>query len=98
MKEFVSRFPDDARGRYFLGNELIRAGDWAGGAEHYAAYLRLEPADEGTGYKNYGRCLEELGRKAEAIEAYRKGIDRALTHHHEGLAEEIRLLLAAVSS
>ncbi len=98
MKDLVSRFPEDPRARYFLAHELMRAGDWAGAAEHYEAYLRLEPGDEGAGYKNYGRCLEELGRLADAAQAYRRGIDSALSHHHEGLADEIRELFERIEA
>jgi hypothetical protein len=39
-----------------------------------------------------------LDRKAEAADAYRRGIERALAHGHEGLASEIRFLLAELDS
>lgn len=93
MRELVARSPEDGRVRYFLAHELLRAEDWSGAAEQYEAYLRLEPADEGTGHKNLGMCLARLGRDDEARAAYGRGIEAALAHHHEGLAEEIRVML-----
>lgn len=96
MREAVEKFPEDPRPRYFLGHELLRAEEWAAAAEQYEAYLRLEPHDEGTGHKNLGLCLARLDRRADAAAAWRRGIEAALAHRHEGLAEEIRSLLADV--
>lgn len=96
MKELVNRFPEDPRARYFLAHEMMRASDWAGATAHYEAYLRLAPGDEGAGYKNYGKCLEEMGRSTEAAEVYRRGIENAIAHHHEGLASEIRAMLEEI--
>lgn len=93
MKEMVQKFPDDGRARYFLAHELFRAEDWASAAEHFDVYLRLVPEDEGAGYKNYGVCLERLGRAADAASWYRRGIDSALRHHHQGLADELSGML-----
>ncbi len=93
LKEMVVRFPDDPRARYFLAHELFRAEDWAGAAEHYDAYWRMSPGDEGAALKNLGLCYERLGRKADAAEAYRRGIDRARAHSHDGLASELGFLL-----
>ena len=96
MKEMVAKFPQDARARYFLAHELFKLQDWPGAAEHYEAYLDLEPKDEGAGHKSYGQALERLGRMEEAAEAYRRGIAAARAHHHEGLAGEIAFLLEQI--
>ena len=93
LKDIVARFPDEPRARLFLAHELFRVEDWGGAAEQYEAYVQLAPGDEGAALKNLGLCRERLGRKAEAADAYRRGIDRALAHGHEGLASEIRFLL-----
>jgi tetratricopeptide (TPR) repeat protein len=98
LKEMAARFPDDPRARYFLAHELFRIEDWAGAAEQYDAYWRLAPGDEGAALKNLGLCYERLGRKEAAGEAYRRGIERALAHGHEGLASEVRFLLEALDT
>jgi tetratricopeptide (TPR) repeat protein len=96
MKELVERTPEDARARYFLAHELFKAEDWTGAAQHFEAYLALGPDDEGAGHKDYGRCLEKLGRPDAAAAAYRRGIDAARAHHHDGLAGEIQFLLEQI--
>ena len=96
FREMVARFPDDPRARYFLAHELFREEDWGGAAEHYRVYVSLAPGDEGSALKNLGLCLEHMGQSEEAAEAYRRGIDAALAHGHEGLASEIRFLLEAL--
>ena len=98
LKEMAARFPADPRARYFLAHELFRVEDWAGAAEQYDAYWRMAPGDEGAALKNLGLCYERLGRMEAAAEAYSRGIDRALAHGHEGLASEIRFLLAALDA
>ena len=98
MKEMAARFPDDPRARYFLAHELFRIEDWAGAAEQYEAYVQLSPGDEGAALKNLGLCHERLGHEPEARDAYRRGIERALAHGHEGLASEIRFLLGELDA
>jgi len=93
LKEMAVKFPDDPRTRYFLAHELFRVEEWAQAAEHYDAYVKLSPGDEGAALKNLGLCRERLGRNDLAAAAYRQGIERALAHGHEGLASEIRFLL-----
>jgi len=93
LKAMAARFPDDPRARYFLAHELFRAEDWEGAAAEYDAYVRLAPGDEGAALKSLGLCQERLGRTAAAAEAYRRGIDVALAHGHDGLASEIKFLL-----
>lgn len=96
LKEMAARFPGDPRARYFLAHELFRAEDWEGAAGEYDAYVRLAPGDEGAALKNLGLCHERLGRRDAAADAYRRGVENALAHGHEGLASEIRFLLDAL--
>jgi len=97
LKEMTVRFPDDPRARYFLAHELFREEAWADAAAQYEAYVSLAPGDEGAALKNLGLCHERLGRNDLAAEAYRRGIERALAHAHEGLAAEIRFLLGELN-
>lgn len=98
LKDMAARFPDDPRARYFLAHELFRVEDWAAAAEHYDVYVRLGPGDEGAALKNLGLCYERLDRKTEAADAYRRGVECALAHAHEGLASELRFLLAELEA
>jgi hypothetical protein len=93
LRQFVERDPDDPRVRYFLASELHKAGDWSGAAEQYAAYFALGASDEGYGYRNHAECLFRTGRAEEARVACERGIEAALAHRHDGLAEEIRSVL-----
>ena len=98
MREMVARSPEDPRARYFLAHELFRSEDWAGAAEHYEAYVKLAPGDEGAAWKSLGLCFERLGRPDAAANAYRSGIENAIAHGHDGLASEIRFLLDELST
>ena len=98
LKELAARLPEDARARYFLAHELFRVEDWAGAAEQYDAYVQLAPGDEGAALKNLGLCYERLSRNDAAREAYRRGIEVALAHGHEGLASELRFLLGELDA
>lgn len=98
FKEMAAKFPDDPRTRYFLAHELFRIEDWAQAAEHYDAYVKLSPGDEGAALKNLGLCHERLGRNDLAAAAYTLGIERALAHGHEGLASELRFLLGELDA
>jgi len=93
LREFVERFPEDARARYFLATELHKTKDWAGAAREYAAYFDLGASDEGYGYRNLGECLLRLGNEEEGRLACERGIEAALRHRHDGLADEIRSVL-----
>jgi len=67
---------DGALLRFSLGNEYLKGGD----ATKAAGYLR-DAVDRDAAYsaawKLLGRALVESGRKAEALEAYRSGIEAA---------------------
>jgi Flp pilus assembly protein TadD len=96
LRDMVARFPEDPRARYFLAHELFRAEDWAGAAEHFAVFVQLSGGDDGAAYKSLGTSLDRLGRRGEAASAYERGIASAMSHGHDGLAGELRELLAAL--
>jgi hypothetical protein len=93
LREFVERFPDDPRARYFLATELHKGGEWAAAAEQYEAYFALGASDEGYGYRNHAECLFRTGRAEQGRAAAERGIEAAIAHRHDGLAEEIRGVL-----
>ncbi len=67
---------DSALLRFSIGNEHVKAGDWASAAAPLAAAVAMDPQFTAA-WKLYARALQETGRPAEALAAYRTGIDVA---------------------
>jgi predicted Zn-dependent protease len=64
---------DGALLRYSLGNEYTKAGDAERAAFHLQRAVELDP-EYTAAWKLLGRALAEVGRTAEALEAYAAGI------------------------
>lgn len=88
----VAESPGVARARFALGVELQRAGRLDEAAEQFRAYLGLQE-DEGNAWQRLGECLAGAGRLDEAADAYLAGIDQAVKHGHNGMADEIQALM-----
>ena len=67
---------DNALLRYSLGNEYLKAGEAAAAVEHLRAALAHD-ADYSAAWKLLGKAYEAIGSRADALEAYRKGIEVA---------------------
>ena len=67
---------DSALLRFSIGNEHAKVGDWAGAAAPLAAAVEMDPQFTAA-WKIYARALQETGRPADALAAYRTGIDVA---------------------
>ncbi len=67
---------DGALLRFSLGNEFLKAGDAASACLHLARAVAHDPAYTAA-WKLYGKALAAAGRDAEALAAYRQGIDVA---------------------
>jgi len=67
---------DSALLRFSLGNEYLKAGDAARAAEHLERAVALDPKYTAA-WKLYGKALVDAGRTADALVAYRTGIDVA---------------------
>ena len=67
---------DGALLRFSLGNEHLKAGDAARAAPHLAQAVTLDP-DYTAAWKLLGKALAENGQPAEALAAYRAGIEVA---------------------
>lgn len=67
---------DSALLRFSIGNEYAKANDWTGAAAPLAAAVAMDPQFTAA-WKIYARALQETGRHAEALDAYRTGIDVA---------------------
>jgi Tfp pilus assembly protein PilF len=67
---------DGALLRYSLGLEYLRAGKPARAVEHLREAVRRD-ASYSAAWKALGKALEETGALAEALEAFRRGVEAA---------------------
>lgn len=93
--ELVAREPDESRARYGYANELYRAERWDDAVTELRAYLALAE-DEGNAWGKLGDALTHLGRIDEAADAYLAGIDQAMAHGHQGMADDFREAMEAL--
>jgi predicted Zn-dependent protease len=64
---------DSALLRYSIGNEYVKAGDFAAAVDALSQAV-AQDATYTAAWKLYGHALEHAGRRAEALDAYRRGI------------------------
>src|SRR3989337_831767 len=87
LRALVEKNPNNPLGRYGLGEEYIKLEMEEEANNEINSYLKPKD-DEGAVYRILGEALLKLGRKEEAKEAYRKGIETAHRHGHPGMAAE----------
>ena len=95
LKALVEKNPDNPLGRYGLANEYLKLEMYEDAIEQIEAYLKLKD-DQGAVYRMLGEALLKLGRKEEAKEAYKKGIEAAHRHGHPGMAAEFEETLELI--
>ena len=76
LEKLIGTPRDGALLRYSLGLEYQRAGDLARALEHLREAVARDPLYSAA-WKTLGKVLTELDRRAEALDAYRKGIQAA---------------------
>jgi len=76
FEKMLAAGKDGALLRFSLGSELLKAGEPAGACDHLAHAVALDP-DYTAAWKLYGKALAAAGREAEALAAYRRGIEIA---------------------
>jgi len=84
--------PDDARLRFGLALEYEKAGRREEAVRELGAYLGACD-DQGNAWGRLGALLREMGRDAEAREAYERGIHAAGRHGHPTMAEDFQAIL-----
>jgi len=92
-RQMVERFPENELGRFSLGKALFDQGRHHEAEEHLKVALRKKP-DWMVVQILIGKCALELGRRAEAIAAFERARDLAVSQHHEGPLAEMEDLLA----
>ena len=95
LKALVEKNPDNPLGRYGLANEYLKLEMYEDAIEQIEAYLKLKD-DQGAVYRMLGEALLKLGRKEDAKEAYKKGIEAAHRHGHPGMAAEFEETLELI--
>jgi tetratricopeptide (TPR) repeat protein len=95
FKAFVANQPDDPFPVYSLAMELRNQEDHDQ-AQTYFDLLRDKFPDYLAGYFHAGANLTALGRKQEAAERYREGIDKAGRAGDAKTRDELQVALAEV--
>jgi Tfp pilus assembly protein PilF len=78
--------------RFSLGNEYLKAEDYAKACEHLAEAVRQKP-DYSAAWKVYGKVLVAVGDSAAAIRAYEQGIEVAEQQGDKQAAKEMGVFL-----
>lgn len=87
LLEFLKESPDDAFLNYALATEHVSSGEDAVAEEIFLKLLNQHPDYIAT-YYHLGKLLERKGQKNEAMDIYRKGIEKAkLTGERHSLSE-----------
>lgn len=95
FKTFISKSPADPFPRYGLAMELKGQGDLAGAWAQFAELLEKFP-DYVPSYLMAGGTLAGLGRKDEAADVYRRGIDAAVRRGDTHARGELESALAEI--
>ena len=88
----VAKNPSNALARFGLANEALKAQLYEEAAEHLRAYLDRHD-DEGNAYGRLAEALIALGRREEAREALRQGIEASTRFGHPGMVSEFEARL-----
>ena len=81
---------DSALLRYSIGNEYVKAGDAGRALEHLARAVAIDAAFTAA-WKLYGKALADVGRNADALAAYRRGIEVAAAKGDKQAEKEMRV-------
>jgi tetratricopeptide (TPR) repeat protein len=90
LQAMLKRGQDSALLRYSLGGEYLKADDLEQALLHLAEAVRLDPGYSAA-WKLYGKTLSALGRHAEAIEAFDRGIEVAESKGDIQAAKEMKV-------
>ncbi|MCU0896208.1 MAG: tetratricopeptide repeat protein [Burkholderiales bacterium] len=88
LEKLVGTARDGALLRFSLGNEYLKLGDPARAVPHLREAVSRDPAYSAA-WKLLGRALAESGMAAEALDAYRRGIDVAESRGDKQAAKEM---------
>ncbi len=81
---------DNALLRYSLGNETLKAGRVDDAVAHLKAALAFDPGYSAA-WKLLGRAQAEAGALADALDSYRRGIEKAEARGDIQAAKEMKV-------
>lgn len=84
--------PENTLVRFGLANEYLKAEQYEEAISALNDYLQRAD-DEGAAFGMLARAYEKVGQRAEAREAYMRGIEAAQLHGHPSMADEYRTTL-----
>ncbi|HEY1814063.1 MAG TPA: tetratricopeptide repeat protein [Kofleriaceae bacterium] len=96
FRSFIARSPSDPFPRYGLAMELKMRGDLEGARAAFAELIEQFP-DYVPTYLMAGGTLTALGRKTDAADAYRRGIEVATRRGDQHARRELESALAEVT-
>ena len=96
FKTFIERTPSDPFPRYGLAMELKTRGDLAGAWAAFAELIEKFP-DYVASYLMAGGTLVGLGRRDEAAEIYRRGVEVATRRGDSHARGELESALSEIS-
>ena len=97
FKSFIAKSPGDPFPRYGLAMELKGQGDLAGAWDVFQQLL-VEFPDYVASYLMAGGTLVALGRKSDAADVYRRGVEVATRRGDQHARGELESALAEISS
>lgn len=74
FRKLLETDPEDPLLHYGLGLELLKTGEAGEAAREFAEAARLNP-DHTAAYREWGKALEGVGKREEAAEAWRRGVE-----------------------
>ncbi|MEZ0323992.1 MAG: tetratricopeptide repeat protein [Hydrogenothermaceae bacterium] len=89
LKKALEKNPNNPLGLYGLALELYKAGRYEDAIVEFKKYLSLYE-DQGAAYRTLAQCYINLGDIENAIEAYERGIEKALKFNHSTMVQEFR--------
>jgi len=92
FEKMLANGQDNPLLRFSLGNEYLKAEDYARACMHLAEAVRQKP-DYSAAWKIYGKALAANGDTEEAIQAYRQGIEVAEGQGDKQAAREMGVFL-----
>jgi len=90
LEKLLAAGKETALLRFSLGNEYLKAGDAPTAAVHLRRAAELDPGYSAV-WKLLGKALSEGGLHAEALAAYRQGVEVAQARGDQQAAKEMQV-------